>query len=177
MTILELGALGEFLGALAVVATLIYLSIQVRHSRGLLEAQRASMEEGTRLARAAAMDRHNDTVSRWRGRLIQDPEVSSLWHKATTGAELDQVESLRLQNLFIDWLNTFRSNFRHAKAIGEDGLARQAVLTVASDLGKSPLLRKYWEWGRPMNELAASDFVRAVERELEVSARLPEPPR
>ena len=32
MGIMELGALGEFVGAFAVVATLIYLTVQVRHS-------------------------------------------------------------------------------------------------------------------------------------------------
>ena len=33
MSIMELGALGEFLGVFALVATLIYLSIQVRQAR------------------------------------------------------------------------------------------------------------------------------------------------
>ena len=44
MTVIEwtevLGNLGEFIGSLAVVATLIYLSVQVRHSRDLLEENR-----------------------------------------------------------------------------------------------------------------------------------------
>ena len=33
MSIMELGALGEFFGVFALVATLIYLSIQVRQAR------------------------------------------------------------------------------------------------------------------------------------------------
>ena len=33
MSITELGALGEFFGVFALVATLIYLSIQVRHAK------------------------------------------------------------------------------------------------------------------------------------------------
>ena len=32
MSIMELGALGEFIGAIAVVATLAYLALQVRQS-------------------------------------------------------------------------------------------------------------------------------------------------
>ena len=36
MTIMELGALGEFVGAFAVVATLAYLAVQVRHSKSAL---------------------------------------------------------------------------------------------------------------------------------------------
>jgi hypothetical protein len=35
-----LGSYGEFVGAIAVIATLIYLSVQVRHSRSLLDENR-----------------------------------------------------------------------------------------------------------------------------------------
>ena len=45
MTVMELGALGEFLGVFALVATLIYLSIQVRHARG--ESEKAVLEART----------------------------------------------------------------------------------------------------------------------------------
>ena len=37
MTIAELGSLGELVSGLAVLVTLIYLAVQVRHSRTLLE--------------------------------------------------------------------------------------------------------------------------------------------
>jgi hypothetical protein len=37
-TIQMLGSLGEFVGAIAVVATLVYLAIQVRHSKEAMEA-------------------------------------------------------------------------------------------------------------------------------------------
>ena len=45
MTVMELGALGEFLGVFALVATLIYLSIQVRYARG--ESEKAVREART----------------------------------------------------------------------------------------------------------------------------------
>ena len=45
MTVMELGALGEFLGVFALVATLIYLSIQVRYARS--ESEKAVLEAGT----------------------------------------------------------------------------------------------------------------------------------
>ena len=45
MSIMELGALGEFLGVFALVATLIYLAIQVRHARS--ESEKAVLEART----------------------------------------------------------------------------------------------------------------------------------
>ncbi len=45
MSIMELGALGEFLGVFALVATLIYLSIQVRQARS--ESEKAVLETRT----------------------------------------------------------------------------------------------------------------------------------
>jgi len=37
MTIMEFGAIGEFIGAFAVVATLIYLAIQMRQNTNALK--------------------------------------------------------------------------------------------------------------------------------------------
>lgn len=46
MTIMELGALGEFLGAIAVFATLVYLAVQVRqNTRSLDAAQRLALAQ------------------------------------------------------------------------------------------------------------------------------------
>ena len=39
MSIMELGALGEFLGVFAVVATLAYLALQIRQNTGITRAQ------------------------------------------------------------------------------------------------------------------------------------------
>ncbi|MEJ2089416.1 MAG: hypothetical protein P8Y69_13285 [Gammaproteobacteria bacterium] len=49
-----LGNLGEFVGALAVVATLFYLAVQVRLSRQATEANSQSLEETRKLALARA---------------------------------------------------------------------------------------------------------------------------
>ncbi|MEN8182035.1 MAG: hypothetical protein ABFS46_05815 [Myxococcota bacterium] len=165
-TIQMLGSLGEFVGAIAVLATLIYISIQVRHGSLLLEANQRATEENTRLARAAAMDRYSDAVSRWRGRIIENNEVAGILHKALQEEEMDEVSQLRLENLMVDWHNTYRANFRRARTVRDEGLVRQAVLSVARQLSAFRVLREYWEWGRPFNELGAPDFTAAVDEEL-----------
>ena len=46
MTIMELGALGEFLGAIGVIATLVYLAVQVRQNTHSLEiSQRPALAQ------------------------------------------------------------------------------------------------------------------------------------
>lgn len=161
-----LGSLGEFVGAIAVVVTLVYLAIQVRHGSVLLEANNEAMDESARLARAAAMDRYSDAVSRWRGRIIESEELARLWSAAVRGDEMDDVSQLRFENMVIDWKNTYRANFRRANTVGDSGLARQAVVSVAIPLSDSAVLRDAWDRGRSFNELGAPDFIVAVEEEL-----------
>jgi hypothetical protein len=45
-----LGNLGEFVGAIAVVVTLFYLALQVKHSKEATEANTRSLEEGSKIA-------------------------------------------------------------------------------------------------------------------------------
>jgi hypothetical protein len=47
-----LGNYGEFVGAIAVVATLFYLAVQVRHNKAATEANTRAMGESRRLAMA-----------------------------------------------------------------------------------------------------------------------------
>jgi len=50
MNIMELGALGEFIGAFAVVVTLGYLAVQVRHSKSALETNSQETRAATKQA-------------------------------------------------------------------------------------------------------------------------------
>ena len=55
MSIMELGALGEFVAAVAVLITLIYLTTQVRHTRE--ESARAVLQSRAQLDQAADQPR------------------------------------------------------------------------------------------------------------------------
>jgi hypothetical protein len=60
-----IGAIGDFIGGLGVVASLIYLATQVRHSARVTE-------ENTREVGAAAREAVFDTFSRWRGLVVNE---------------------------------------------------------------------------------------------------------
>lgn len=55
MSLMELGALGEFLGSIAVLATLVYLSVQLRQNT-------ISMNEGKKLALAQTYQMRADAL-------------------------------------------------------------------------------------------------------------------
>jgi hypothetical protein len=55
MTIIELGALGELLGSIAVLATLVYLSVQIKQNT-------RSMDESKRLALAQTYQMRSDAL-------------------------------------------------------------------------------------------------------------------
>ena len=60
-----IGAVGEIVGAIAVVATLIYLAVQVRHASGVSKAN-------------AYREIHQD-VGQLFGDIMSDPELYAIW--------------------------------------------------------------------------------------------------
>ena len=82
MSIMELGALGEFVGAIAVVVTLVYLAVQVRVS--------AKSTESNAIAQAAS-----DHLANMRC-LAQDRVLAEAFQKSQQGEELDTTEAIQL---------------------------------------------------------------------------------
>lgn len=155
-----IGAIGEVVGAIAVVVTLLILVVQVRqNNRGL--------EEANRLNRAATIDRHADSVSRWRGRIMENPDLSRIWLAAIDSQNLSHEDLLRLNNLWIDFINTQRANYVRALTVGETGLARQAVRSVVAETSQSGLFLKLWQTTTPWHQMASPEFVAAVDEELD----------
>lgn len=66
----DMGNLGDFIGGIAVVATLVYLALQVRHGRSAMEANTAALEENRKLSLAQAYQQRLDhaaaNVNSWR---------------------------------------------------------------------------------------------------------------
>ncbi|HAJ76700.1 MAG: hypothetical protein QGG54_11650 [Gammaproteobacteria bacterium] len=159
-----IGAIGELLSAFAVLITLLFLAVQVRHSNH-------TMAESNRLERVAVIDRHADSVSRWRGLLMENPDLAQLWMKAREDKELDDSEKFLLDNIFIDFNNIQRSNFVRANAVGEQDLGKQAVRSVLVELVQSETLMNMWEVMRPWNELGSPEFVAQVQHGLSDSEK------
>jgi hypothetical protein len=76
MTIMELGALGEFVGAIAVVATLAYLAVQIRQNT-------RAMEEGRRLALAQTYQMRADALQEMLVRAADSEHIGPLITRLT----------------------------------------------------------------------------------------------
>jgi len=88
MTIMELGALGELLGAIGVIVTLIYLAVQIRQNT-------ESMNENRKLALAQTYQMRADALQ---GMLVQaacSPNLGPLIVKLTSLGYPTDLSSLR----------------------------------------------------------------------------------
>jgi|APSaa5957512535_1039671.scaffolds.fasta_scaffold104632_2 hypothetical protein len=156
-----IGAIGEITGAVAVVSTLIILIFQIRQST------KATLDSN-QLDRAAAIDRHSDSVARWRGRITENEDLSRIWLKGRNDEQLTEIELLRINNLWIEFTNTQRSNFVRAETVGEKGLAKQAVLAVAAEARTSQTFRDLWAGIIPWLEVSSPKFVKMVQDRLDL---------
>ena len=98
MSIQEWAALAEIIGAIAVVASLIYLAVQIRQNTNQISLSLKSME-------LAAFERNVESGIRIRELFILNPEILGLYARgAESFADLDEDEKLRfdmvLRNVF-----------------------------------------------------------------------------
>jgi hypothetical protein len=103
MTLQDLGNLGDFIGGIAVVATLAYLAVQVRQSNRLLKANTASV-------RAASAIAINERLVGVNQSLIEDPSLAEIFVRELSspgsiqGADRVRLDTL-LQSMFISLEN------------------------------------------------------------------------
>jgi hypothetical protein len=87
----SLGNLGDFLGGVGVVITLIYLAVQIRQNTAQL---RSTAEQ----ARLSSLDEINRELDAWQSDLVVSEEVSSIWLRGLKGDEqLRGADGLRFE--------------------------------------------------------------------------------
>ena len=101
-----MGNFGEFVGAIAVVATLVYLAIQVKHSKGALEANTRAVDEARKLARAdfmyQASRRWDEVIHNAAG----TKEAASVFVRGTHNpADLDEAEQAMYEQQVLPFLS------------------------------------------------------------------------
>ncbi len=88
-----ISGIAEFIGALAIIVTLIYLAIQTRQAR-------IAAEQSAKFAQMQATGYVTEAYARWRGILINSPEIVEAIIKANTGETLTEVEKVQISAAF-----------------------------------------------------------------------------
>jgi hypothetical protein len=144
MTLTDLGAIGEFIGGIAVIATLIYLARQIRQGAKATQFQTLQAIRGNAMQLRLAAG--------------QSEEVVAIMGKAAEGADLTTTE---------------RARFNLMCAAVFDNLAQSyeaAVAGLIGDYAFDPYLRSYLsqeavrQWWTEGRKLLPPQFVEHIEQ-------------
>ena len=97
MTIMELGALGEFVGAIAVVITLIYLTLQLRQNTNAVEANTAGVV--------------TEELQDMFALLASNQELAEILVKAAKGSELQGAQRVRYYTYTHNLIRVYENAF------------------------------------------------------------------
>jgi hypothetical protein len=135
VTLQDIGSIGELVGAIATVATLVYLAIQIRHnSRGL--------DQNSELMRMSFEHQLRGEGQQLRALIASDPDLASIWRAGLAGgSELDQSQLDRFELLIVNVLNMLKAEF--------DGLNRGHATdhraTYLFIVAGTPGFRQWWQ--------------------------------
>ena len=120
-----LGNFGEFVGAIAVVATLAYLAVQVRQSRETLGANTRALDEAQKQARVNAL---RELAFNWNG-IIRDAmgsrDAAAIFLRGNRDIEeLDEIE----QQIFVAQLVPFFNQSLVVLQMAQEGLLGEEII-------------------------------------------------
>jgi len=149
MTISELGSLGELVGAIATVATLLYLAIQIRAN--------------TLVTRRQALKDTIDDVIGWAAHVAATPENLHCWINGQGGFyKLSTEDQLRFTALCMEIFGAIEATFEAGKSGGVKSETVGAVTGMILQLSRN---NGVWEWWSDMGQyLFADDFSKEVGR-------------
>ena len=155
MSLEDLGNLGEFVGALAVVVSLIYLAIQIRQST-------RQIEENTTAVTLARRDEMQQAFSRFR-HLLTIPENRDLYLQGCEDYDaLTRSERFHFGLLLQEFLFCYEAMFlaRQALVYPRDAWEHGQVVLLNGVLSK-PGVQTWWERNRL---LFLPEFVAEIDR-------------
>ena len=155
MTISELGSVGELIGAIATVATLLYLALQIRAN--------------TLSAKYSAINDIINRVIKWQSRIADTPDLMSSWKEGTQDYHALNIEDqVRFTSIAVEMLAAIEATLETAKNDGIKPESVDAVRAMVHQLKRNKGVREYWESsGR---NLFAQDFVSEVDVILQEAA-------
>ncbi len=136
MDIMELGAIGELVGGVAVIASLLFVGIQVRH--------------GNRLAQAERMQAHVDARNREVLAPLADQAFADTFRRGLHDFEpLSHSEQLVVHSQLARITNLDQTQFILGRSGVIEGRYAAAMQTIGVGILKSPGAQQWWRTARP----------------------------
>lgn len=155
MSIQDWGAIGEIVGAIAVVASLIYLAVQIRQNT----RQISHSLETTKLA---AFEQNVESGNRARELFVTDPEIAELFLKGLADyAGLEATEKFRCNMLFRNLFSSIQGGYIRQLTIGGDPGGFEGVQKTLDRLVKNPGIHEWLEDNDPDWRAEFAEFVAA----------------
>ena len=149
MTIQDLGNLGEAIGGIAVLATLIYVALQMRQTT-------RQLEQNTDLLRVTADAELHRDASEARWRVASSREMMELWLAGLAGGDLDTIDQARFEQLLGTLFHSLLFEFRRV----EEGVLPSDSERFWKAILSAPGVVSWWERTKP---IYSPDFARAVD--------------
>ena len=151
MTIQDWGSIGEILGAIATIATLVYLATQVR--------------QNTRALQAASMDSTTKTANEIRASLFTNPEITTIYYTGLRDvSSLSEIDRERFRLIMTNALWGFWNTYSQSQLGGKQSWSSQK--NIVSRFLSQP--GGVWFWDKYRNEFHP-DFQREIDQILKDS--------
>lgn len=153
MTLEDLGNIGDFLGGVGVVATLLYLALQIRQNTKQLQADSMA-------AQTIAIEGTTSDIARWIGEIVENRDLAELWSRGLIDIEqLNTTDRLRFDYLGVQLLQAWQTVFRRVQQV-DDPQLWMMTLRYFKMYFRNPGFKTLWASSR---KLLVPDFVDAIE--------------
>ena len=136
MTLQDFGALGDLIGGIAVVFTLIYLAVQVRQNTGMIMAQtvQASVDATQRVLLFRA----------------ERPDLRRLLRKARAKGDLDADDTEFLASYLQAVFMNFQARLRHHRLGVFDRSVNESYERILEDYLHQDYVRRWWHYSKAL---------------------------
>lgn len=151
-------AVSDFLAAIAVIVTLVYLAVQIRQNTSTLKS-------------SATQGAHEQTSSLYE-LLASDPELSDIFVRGLETPEaLDRVETARFFSLLLATMFKAQNWFMQTQSGAIDGTLLKSWVAVMRQFSALPGWQDFW---RQRRHVFAPDFVAYIEAGVLTAERDPD---
>jgi hypothetical protein len=126
-----IGSVGEAAGAVAVVASLIYLALQIR--------------QNTQEVRAAAVDSVIASIREWTRPVIENAEAAEIFYLGCQDPEqLDELQRYRFIAMVFTWLKTAENfHYKHQQGVLDPDVWNAWTVMLSAYIAQ-PGFQAYW---------------------------------